>query len=174
MKIQNALVSNMSDRSQRYFAHVTTVTLSWRVQNIVVISRVYFTLECFEFSSNFEFDRNMLSGTGARSRHKPNSSKFISSYDYDKRKCIRYISVLIYRGFHEYLPGTPRVTATPCDCQSVTAWQSCNIRIVCYCTFNRLVVVIRGWRYIPLHHRELPYQYHFSQSTPHSYFLTHP
>ena len=69
MKIQNALVSNIFDRSQRYFAHVTTVTLSWRVQNIVVIGRVYFTLECFEFSSNFEFDRNMLSGTGARSMH---------------------------------------------------------------------------------------------------------
>ena len=66
MKIQNALVSNIFDRSQWYFAHVTTVTLSWRVQNIVVIGRVYFTLECFEFSSNFEFDRNMLSGTGAR------------------------------------------------------------------------------------------------------------
>ena len=42
------------------------MTLSWRVQNIVVIGRVYFTLECFEFSSNLEFDRNMLSGTGAR------------------------------------------------------------------------------------------------------------
>ena len=65
MKIQNALVSNILDRSQRYFAHVTTVTLSWRVQNIVVIGRVHFTLEYFEFSSNFEFDRNMLSGTGA-------------------------------------------------------------------------------------------------------------
>ena len=65
MKIQNALVSNIFNRSQRYFAHVTTVTLSWHVQNIVVIGRVYFTLKCFEFSSNFEFDRNMLSGTGA-------------------------------------------------------------------------------------------------------------
>ena len=65
MKIQYALVSNIFDRSQRYFVHFTTVTLSWRVQNIVVIGRVYFTLECFEFSSNFEFDRNMLSGTGA-------------------------------------------------------------------------------------------------------------
>ena len=63
MKIQNALVSNIFDRSQRYFAHVTTVTLSWRVQNIVVIGHLHFTLECFEFSSNFEFDRNMLSGT---------------------------------------------------------------------------------------------------------------
>ena len=69
MKIQNALVSNILDRPQRYFTHVTTVTLSWRVQNIVVIGRVYFTLECFEFSSNFEFDRNMLSGTGARPMH---------------------------------------------------------------------------------------------------------
>ena len=67
MKIQNALVSNILYRSQRYVAHVTTVTLSWRVQNIVVIGRVYFILEGFEFSSNFEFDRNMLSGTGARS-----------------------------------------------------------------------------------------------------------
>ena len=65
MKIQNALVSNILDLSQRYFAHVTTVTLPWRVQNIVVIGCVYFTLECFEFSSNFEFDRNMFSGTGA-------------------------------------------------------------------------------------------------------------
>ena len=71
MKIQNALVSNILDRSQRYFAHVTTVTLSWRVQNIVVIGRVHFTLECFEFSSNFEFDRNMLSGTGARTDSAP-------------------------------------------------------------------------------------------------------
>ena len=66
MKIQNALVSNLLYRSRRYFAHVTTVTLSWRVKNIVVIGHVYFTLKCFEFSSNFEFDRNMLSGTGAR------------------------------------------------------------------------------------------------------------
>ena len=65
MKIENALVSNILNRSQRYFAHVTTVTLSWRVQNIVVIGREYFTPQCFEFSSNFEFDRNMLSGTGA-------------------------------------------------------------------------------------------------------------
>ena len=35
------------------------------VQNIVVIGRVYSKLERSEFSSNFEFDRNMLSGTGA-------------------------------------------------------------------------------------------------------------
>ena len=68
MKIQNTLVYNIRGRSQRYFAHVTTVSLSWRVQNIVVIGRVYSKLEHSEFSSNFEFDRNMLSGTGARSQ----------------------------------------------------------------------------------------------------------
>ena len=67
MKIQNTLVYNIRGRSQRYFAHVTTVSLSWRVQNIVVIGRVYSKLEHSEFSSNFEFDRYMLSGTGARS-----------------------------------------------------------------------------------------------------------
>ena len=67
MKIQNALVSIILDRSQWYFAHVTTVILSWQVQNIVVIGSAYFTPECFKFSSNFEFDRNMLSGTGASS-----------------------------------------------------------------------------------------------------------
>ena len=38
------------------------------MQNIVVIGRVYSQLEHSEFSSNFEFDRNMLSGTGARAR----------------------------------------------------------------------------------------------------------
>ena len=37
------------------------------MQNIVVIGRVYSKLEHSEFSSNFGFDRNMLSGTGARS-----------------------------------------------------------------------------------------------------------
>ena len=39
--------------------------LSWRAQNIVVIGWVYLKLERSAFSSNFEFDRNMLSGTGA-------------------------------------------------------------------------------------------------------------
>ena len=37
------------------------------MQNIFVIGRIYLKLEHSEFSSNFEFDRNMLSGTGARS-----------------------------------------------------------------------------------------------------------
>ena len=44
------------------------MSLSWRVQNIVVIVRVYSKLEHSEFSSNVEFDRNMLSGTGASTR----------------------------------------------------------------------------------------------------------
>ena len=65
MKIQNTLVWNIRGRSQPYFAHVTTVSLSWRVQKIVVIGRVYSKLERSEFSSNFEFDPNMLSGTVA-------------------------------------------------------------------------------------------------------------
>ena len=42
------------------------MSLLWRVQNIVVIGRIDLKLERSEFSSNFEFDRNMLSGTGAR------------------------------------------------------------------------------------------------------------
>ena len=48
-------------------AHVKSIflSLSWRVQHIVVIGRVYSKLEHSDFSSNFEFDRNMLSGTGA-------------------------------------------------------------------------------------------------------------
>ena len=55
----------MLNRSQRNFAHVTTVTLSWHVQNFVVISRVHFKPEHCKFWSNFEFDRNIVSGTGA-------------------------------------------------------------------------------------------------------------
>ena len=50
------------------------------MQNIVVIGRVYFTLECFEFSSNFEFDRNMLSGTGARLSAATVSAKRLLSF----------------------------------------------------------------------------------------------
>ena len=36
--------------TQPYFAHVTTVSFSWRVQNIVVTGRVYSKLERSEFS----------------------------------------------------------------------------------------------------------------------------
>ena len=66
-KIWSALVSNTLSQSQRNFAHVTTVTLSWRVQHFVVIGKVYFKPGHFKFWSNFQFDRNIISGTGARS-----------------------------------------------------------------------------------------------------------
>ena len=49
-----------------YHNYILHTSRQWRVQNIVVIGRVYSKLERSEFSSNFEFDRNMLSGTGAR------------------------------------------------------------------------------------------------------------
>ena len=64
IKIGSALVSNVLSRSQRNFAHVTTVTLSWRVQNFVVVGWVHLKLEHCKFWSNFEFDRNIVSGTG--------------------------------------------------------------------------------------------------------------
>ena len=104
MKIQNALVSNILDRSQRYFARVTTVTLSWRVQNIVVIGRVYFTLECFEFSSNFEFDRNMLSGTGARSAQKKNCINPCATDCHETFCSNQYIVVTLYTVHYTICP----------------------------------------------------------------------
>ena len=39
---------------------------SWRVQNVVVIGSAHFKSEHCKFGSNFEFDRNIVSGTGAR------------------------------------------------------------------------------------------------------------
>ena len=60
------------------FAHVTTVTLSWRVQNFVVIGRVYFKPEHCKIWSNFEFDRNIVSGTVACCMIVLASSCFIS------------------------------------------------------------------------------------------------
>ena len=35
------------------------------VPNFVVIGKAYFKLECYQFWSNFEFDRNIVNGTGA-------------------------------------------------------------------------------------------------------------
>ena len=55
----------MLQRSHQNFAHITTVTVSWRVQNFVVIGRGQFKPEHFIFWYNFEFDRNAVSGTGA-------------------------------------------------------------------------------------------------------------
>ena len=52
-------------QSQRNFAHNTTVTLSWCVKNFILIGIVHFTPEHYIFWSNFEFNRNIVSGTGA-------------------------------------------------------------------------------------------------------------
>ena len=60
----------MLNRSQRNFAHITTVTLSWLVQNFVLLRRLHFQSEHFKFWCNFEFDRNIISGTGAWGRFK--------------------------------------------------------------------------------------------------------
>ena len=49
MKLCNALVCDLFSRSQQNFAHVTTVTLSWNVQNFVVISWYRFKPEHCKF-----------------------------------------------------------------------------------------------------------------------------
>ena len=54
----------MLNQSQWNFAQVTTVLLSWCVQNFIVVGWIYYEQEYYEVSSNFEFDRNMVSGTG--------------------------------------------------------------------------------------------------------------
>ena len=66
IKIRSAPVWSMLNRSQLNSACVTTVALLWCVQNFIVISRVHLKPEHFKFWSNFEFDRNIVSGTGAR------------------------------------------------------------------------------------------------------------
>ena len=42
-------------------------SMSWHVQNFVVIRRIHYEQEHYKFSLNFEFGRHMVSGTGARS-----------------------------------------------------------------------------------------------------------
>ena len=49
----------------KFFAHITTVLLSWCVQNFGVIGWIFD--EHYKISLNFEFDRNIISWTGARS-----------------------------------------------------------------------------------------------------------
>ena len=60
---------NSECSSFEYTRPITTIFCTRHDSDTVVTCAkyryaVYFTLECFEFSSNFEFDRNMLSGTG--------------------------------------------------------------------------------------------------------------
>ena len=56
----------MLSGSQRNFAHVTTVTLLWCVQNFIVVRWAYFKPEHGKFCSDFEFDWNIVRGTGTR------------------------------------------------------------------------------------------------------------
>ena len=65
-------VENSKHSSVRYSRPITTISCTRHdsVQHIVVIGWVYSKLERSEFSSNFEFDRDMLSGTGALSNLK--------------------------------------------------------------------------------------------------------
>ena len=56
----------MINWSQQNFAHVTTVKLSWHVQNFVVISWICYEQEYYKIEFNFEFDCNSISGMGTR------------------------------------------------------------------------------------------------------------
>ena len=90
VKIGNALVWNILDQSQRKFAHVTTGTLSWHVQNFVVIGRAHFKPEHCKICSNFEFDRNIVSGTGA-SRCKCVTDEWVWASENVRNTCIGMI-----------------------------------------------------------------------------------
>ena len=57
------------NRSQRNFPHVTTMLLSWRVLNVFVIRQKVYEQEHNKISVNFEFDRNVVRGTGAWTLH---------------------------------------------------------------------------------------------------------
>ena len=63
-KFWSVLVWNMLNWPRQNFAHVPKVTLSWCVQNFVVIGRACFKPEHCTFWSNFIFGRN-VSGTVA-------------------------------------------------------------------------------------------------------------
>ena len=61
-------LSKTFGRPQQNCAHVMTVTLSLHVTNFIAISWAQFKPEHSKLWSNFEFDRNLVSGTGARTR----------------------------------------------------------------------------------------------------------
>ena len=65
-EISNAFLNYLFRQSQRTFSYVTTVTLSWSVQNFLrSVEHVIKKPEPSFFLPNFEFDRNIVSGTGA-------------------------------------------------------------------------------------------------------------
>ena len=64
--VWGALVWGVLGRSWGGFAHVATVTLSWRVRNFIVIGGVRLEPQRGRFGSGFEFGRGIVGGTGAR------------------------------------------------------------------------------------------------------------
>ena len=66
VKIWITLIQNVLSRTHLNLAHVTTVSLSSHVQNFVVIDQICDEQEHCKFSLNFDFDRNIVSVTGAR------------------------------------------------------------------------------------------------------------
>ena len=97
------------------------MSLSWRVQNIVVIGRVYSKLEHSEFSSSFEFDRNMLSGTGASTVYDYLSSKSLKNI---KGITSRPICIIINQSFCSGMfPSKLKLT-----------------KYICYCWFSGMII----------------------------------
>ena len=65
MTFWSAFVENVFGWSQQNFAHITTVTLPWHVQNSDVIRWAHFKPEHYKFWSNFEFYQNIVCGMSA-------------------------------------------------------------------------------------------------------------
>ena len=52
----------MIKQSQQNFAHLTTVLLSWGVQNFIVIGQICYEQEHYKIWLNFEFNQNIICG----------------------------------------------------------------------------------------------------------------
>ena len=74
----------MLNRSQWNFAQATTVLVSWHVQNLccVVIGWICYEQEHYKFLFSFEFNRNIISGTGVSSL-----LKVLCNCDFDIKSC---------------------------------------------------------------------------------------
>ena len=68
MDFCNSLVHNIFGRSSQSYAYVTTVKLSCRVQNFVVIGSAYFKTEHSKFGSNIEFGNTVIATGDGRYR----------------------------------------------------------------------------------------------------------
>ena len=69
IKIYSALVWNIQNQSQKNFAHITTVGLSWLVQDVIVICQICYEQEHYKVSLNFKFNRNIICGTATSNRN---------------------------------------------------------------------------------------------------------